>query len=125
MQRSSLSRLWMNCARQKIYHSFVGASPGSLSQKPLARNTRKHQPHCISCRPSHEDSEVRYENPSWGKLTADFAESLEGWVAIDTHSGDGAGPQIGRRLISDSVAGRWRDYYDAHANPVLHRKRGT
>lgn len=74
---------------------------------------------------SHEDSEVRYENPDWGRLTADFAESQGGWVAIDTHSGDGTGPQIGRRLISDTIAARWRDFYDAHANPALRRKRGT
>lgn len=73
----------------------------------------------------HEDSEVRYENPDWGKLTADFADTVGGWAAIETHSGDGQGAQIGRRLISGYVQGQWRDYYSAYANPVLHRKRGA
>ncbi|CAN5518213.1 hypothetical protein BH10ACT6_BH10ACT6_01510 [soil metagenome] len=74
---------------------------------------------------SHEDSEVRYRDPDWGTLTADFAESQGGWEAIETHSGDGVEGQIGRRLINGEVEKRWLDYYDSHANPVLVRKPGT
>ncbi|HRN28753.1 MAG TPA: DUF3223 domain-containing protein [Terrimesophilobacter sp.] len=73
----------------------------------------------------HEDSEVRYKDPTWGQLTANFAARVGGWEAIETHSGDGVSPQIGRRLISDGIAAQWRDYYDSHANPVLTRTRGT
>ena len=71
-----------------------------------------------------EDSEVRYRDPSWGKLTKDFAESVGGWPAIESHSGEGQGGQIGRRLVSEKIAEKWRDYYEQNANPVLTHKPG-
>lgn len=73
---------------------------------------------------SHDDSEVRYRNPSWGKLTGDFADSEGGWVNVETHSGGGTNPLVGRRLVSEGQLDRWREYYRANAVPVLSRKAG-
>jgi hypothetical protein len=94
----------------KFSHFLDGATPLDQHGTPIE---------------SHEHAEIRYVDPDWGQLTSDFAASEGGWVVLETHSGDGVEAQIGRRLISDYLAGKWRDYYDANANPVLSRKRGT
>lgn len=69
----------------------------------------------------HSEAEVRYREPSWGRLTADFAESIGGWGQIQTHSGDGQA-QIGRRLTSPEIRVAWREYWSGNANPVLVHK---
>lgn len=68
------------------------------------------------------ECEVRYTGPTWGELTADFADSLGGWDNIETHSGQGVA-QVGQRLSSEEVSDRWREYYDDHAVPHITRKR--
>jgi hypothetical protein len=71
-----------------------------------------------------DEAEVRYENPNWGELTADFADSVGGWEAIDTDGGGGS-VQIGERLVNSEIEKRWRDYYDDHAFPYISRKGST
>lgn len=71
---------------------------------------------------SHDEAEVRYEDPTWGQLTADFAASVGGWDAIETDGGGGSA-QIGERLVNSEIEKQWRDYYDANAVPHVTRKR--
>lgn len=73
---------------------------------------------------THDLAEVRYSDPTWGRLTRDFADSVGGWDAIETSSGAGEG-QVGRRLVSDEIRNTWRDWYEQHAYPYLRRKAGT
>ncbi|MCD2443070.1 DCL family protein [Agromyces sp. SYSU K20354] len=64
------------------------------------------------------EARVIYENPTWAQLTYAFAAREGGWDAIAVTSGDGR-TAIGTAFRDADVMGRWRDFYDKLAQPLL------
>ncbi len=73
---------------------------------------------------SRNDAEIRYADPSWGQLTARFADTQGGWDAIAITSGNGTS-QIAGDLADDAQREEWIEFWRENARPILVKKRSA
>ena len=59
-----------------------------------------------------------YREPSWGELTAGFANAQGGWGEIKTAGGSGE-VQIGYKLSDNQVRDDWIEYWIRNAHPLI------
>lgn len=70
-----------------------------------------------------QDAEIRYANPSWAKLTEDFAKDQGGWDQVLLTAGGGQ-TQISGSLADPSQLQAWKSYWHKHARPIIVAKPG-
>jgi hypothetical protein len=68
--------------------------------------------------PNRASATVIYESPSFAQLAFRFAESEGGWDEVSVQAG-GAGPFVGEALTDSGQLARWREFFRAHARPML------